>query len=441
MSPDTIFALATPPGRSGVAVIRLSGPLTRAILDSTLGGPRPEPRKAALRLIRDAGGQAIDQGLILFFPGPASFTGEDCAEFQIHGGPAIIEALLDRLLELGARPAEAGEFTRRAFEHGKLDLTEAEGLADLVDAETSAQREQALAQMTGALKSLYEDWRARLVSIMAAIEGEIDFPDEEGVPDHLAQTARTSIQSLQDQMARHLDDNHRGEKIRDGFNIAIIGPPNAGKSSLLNALAGREAAIVTDIPGTTRDIVEARTMLGGFAVTLADTAGLRAAQDIVEQEGIKRALTRADSADLVVGVLDGSVVWNQEMTRVLEKSHLLVVNKSDLDQRLTLPDSSVAVIRAAITEGEGVSEIERWLESEVTNRLGRREMPALSRARHRRNVEQAYAALTRAADSLDQPELAGEDLRLATRSLESLTGRVDIEDVLGEVFSRFCVGK
>ena len=441
MSPDTIFALATPPGRSGVAVIRLSGPLTVAILDSALGGQRPEPRKAVLRLIRDAGGQAIDQGLILFFPGPASFTGEDCAEFQIHGGPAIIEALLDRLLELGGRPAEAGEFTRRAFEHGKLDLTEAEGLADLVDAETSAQREQALAQMTGALKSLYEDWRARLVSIMAAIEGEIDFPDEEGVPDHLAQTARTAIQSLQDQMARHLDDNHRGEKIRDGFNIAIIGPPNAGKSSLLNAMAGREAAIVTDIPGTTRDIVEVRTILGGFAVTLADTAGLRAAQDIVEQEGIKRALTRADSADLVVGVLDGSVVWNQEMTRVLEKSHLLVVNKSDLDCRLTLPDSGVAVIHAAITEGEGIPDIERWLESEVTQRLGRREMPALSRARHRRNVEQAYAALTRAADSLDRPELAGEDLRLATRSLESLTGRVDIEDVLGEVFSRFCVGK
>ena len=441
MSPDTIFALATPPGRSGVAVIRLSGPLTPAILDSTLGGQRPEPRKAALRLIRDAGGQAIDQGLILFFPGPASFTGEDCAEFQIHGGPAIIEALLERLLELGARPAEAGEFTRRAFEHGKLDLTEAEGLADLVDAETSAQREQALAQMTGALKSLYEDWRARLVSIMAAIEGEIDFPDEEGVPDHLAQTARTAIQSLQDQMARHLDDNHRGEKIRDGFNIAIIGPPNAGKSSLLNAMAGREAAIVTDIPGTTRDIVEVRTILGGFAVTLADTAGLRSAQDIVEQEGIKRALTRADSADLVVGVLDGSVVWNQEMTRVLEKSHLLVVNKSDLDCRLTLPDSGVAVIHAAITEGEGIPDIERWLESEVTQRLGRREMPALSRARHRRNVEQAFAALTRAADSLDRPELAGEDLRLATRSLESLTGRVDIEDVLGEVFSRFCVGK
>lgn len=441
MSADTIFALATPPGRSGVAMIRLSGPQTQSILESALSGPGPAPRKAALRFIHDAGGQPIDQGLILFFPGPASFTGEDCAEFQIHGGPAIIEALVDRLLELGARPAEAGEFTRRAFEHGKLDLTEAEGLADLVDAETSAQREQALAQMTGALKSLYEDWRTQLVSIMAAIEGEIDFPDEGGVPDHLAQTARTAIQSLQDQMRLHLDDNHRGEKIRGGFNIAIIGPPNAGKSSLLNALAKRDAAIVTDIPGTTRDIVEVRMVLAGFAVTLADTAGLRASKDRIEQEGVRRALTRADSADLVVGVFDGSAFWNQEMTRVLEKAHLLVLNKSDLEQRLTLPDFEREAIQVAITSGKGVPDIERWLESEVTKCLGRREMPALSRARHRRNVEQAFAALARAVDLLDQPEFAGEDLRLATRSLESLTGRVDIEDVLGEVFSRFCVGK
>lgn len=441
MPSDTIFALATPPGRSGVAVIRLSGPQTGAILDQMVAGSRPAPRKAALRFIHDAGGQAIDQGLILFFPGPASFTGENCAEFQIHGGPAIIEALLDRLLELGARPAEAGEFTRRAFEHGKLDLTEAEGLADLVDAETSAQRQQALSQMTGSLKSLYEDWRTQLISIMAAIEGEIDFPDEEGVPDHLAQTARAALEALQDQMLLHLEDDHRGEKIREGFNIAIIGPPNAGKSSLLNALARRDAAIVTDIPGTTRDIVEVRMVLAGFSVTLADTAGLRAAQDVVEQEGVRRALTRADSADLVVGVLDSSAEWNQEMTRVLEKSGLLVLNKSDLDHRLTLPDSDVPVIYASMTGRDGISEIEEWLTAEVKARLGRRELPAISRARHRRNVEQAVNALARASEFLDQPELAGEDLRLATRALESLTGRVDIEDVLGEVFSRFCVGK
>lgn len=441
MQPDTIFALATPPGRSGVAVIRISGPLTGEILESAVSGSRPAPRKAVLRRIWDKAGRLIDQALVLSFPGPASFTGEDCAEFQVHGGPAVIEAVLDRIMELGGRPAEAGEFTRRAFEHGKLDLTEAEGLADLIDAETSGQKEQALSQMTGALRTLYDGWRAQLISIMAAIEGEIDFPDEEGVPDHLARTARREIDALCVEMTAHLDDNHRGEKIRNGFNIAIIGPPNAGKSSLLNALARRDAAIVTNIPGTTRDIVEVRLVIGGFAVTLADTAGLREAGDIVEQEGVRRALTRADSADLVVGVLDGSGSWDQEMTLILEKSDLLILNKADLGVNMTPPDSHSAVMSVSITEGEGLAEIEQWLEAEVQKRLGRRELPALSRARHRRNVERASEALTRAAGLLNQPELAGEDLRMAIQSLESLTGRVDIEDVLGEVFSRFCVGK
>jgi len=440
MSIDTIFALATPPGRSGVAVIRISGALTGEILDQTVGSC-PFPRKAVLRVIYDAAGKPIDQGLVLFFPGPASFTGEDCAEFQIHGGSAIIEAVLDRLIELGGRPAEAGEFTRRAFENGKLDLTEAEGLADLIEAETSGQREQALSQMTGSLKALYEGWRTQLISIMAAIEGEIDFPDEDGVPDQLAQTAQDGIEALRTRMSDHLDDDHRGEKIRNGFNIAIIGPPNAGKSSLLNALAKRDAAIVTSIPGTTRDIIEVRLVLAGFVVTLADTAGLRVSEDIVEQEGVRRAVTRADSADLVVGVLDGSNDSRHEISRVLKKADLLILNKADLGLKLTLADSKEAVLSAAISKGGGVAEIEAWITAEVERRLGARELPALSRARHRRNVEQAISALSRASQLLDQPEFAGEDLRLAIRALESLTGRVDIEDVLGEVFSRFCVGK
>jgi tRNA modification GTPase len=441
MQPDTIFALATPPGRSGVAVVRISGPLTGDIVEAAVSGNLPAPRTATLRRIRDRSGGLIDQALILLFPGPASFTGEDCAEFHVHGGPAVIEAVLDRIMELGGRPAEAGEFTRRAFEHGKLDLTEAEGLADLIDAETSGQREQALAQMTGSLRSLYDGWRNQLVSIMAAIEGEIDFPDEEGVPDKLARTARHEIETLCTEMKTHLDDNHRGERIRNGFNIAIIGPPNAGKSSLLNALARRDAAIVTNIPGTTRDIVEVRLVIGGFSVTLADTAGLRESSDIVEQEGVRRALTHADSADLVVGVLDGSEGWNQEMTPVLEKSDLIVLNKSDLGVNMTLPDSDVGVISVSIEKNEGLGRIEEWIEADVRDRLGRRELPALSRARHRRNVERARQALMRAAECLARPELAGEDLRTAIHALESLTGRVDIEDVLGEVFSRFCVGK
>ncbi|WP_421792941.1 tRNA uridine-5-carboxymethylaminomethyl(34) synthesis GTPase MnmE [Hyphobacterium sp.] len=437
---DTIFALATPPGRSGVAVIRISGPDTIAIASQMVAGGWPAPRMASLRRFGEEGGRPIDEGLLLWFPGPHSFTGEDCAEFQVHGGPAIIEAMTDRLAGLGARAAEAGEFTRRAFENGRLDLTEAEGLADLIDAETSAQREQAFAQMTGVLRSLYEGWRQQLLSVLASIEGEIDFPDEDDVPEALAQTASPLLDGLIGELEAHLKDDHRGERIREGFNIAIIGPPNAGKSSLLNALAGREAAIVTDIPGTTRDIVEVRMVLGGFAVVVADTAGLRDTQDVVESEGVKRALTRADSADYVVGVLDGAQPWRAEFLEILGKSDLIVVNKSDSDQSLTLPDSIVA-LSLSVRTGAGVSELEARLTRIVREALTAREMPALSRARHRQKVGAAFAALTRANAQLFEPELAGEDVRLAVRALEGLTGRIDVEDVLGEVFSRFCIGK
>lgn len=441
MAADTIFALATPPGRSGVAVMRLSGPLTGTIVDAVIAGDRPAPRYAGLRRLVASDATLIDEGLLLWFPGPHSFTGEDCAEFQIHGGPAVIEALAARLTELGARLAEPGEFTRRAFEHGRLDLTEAEGLADLIDAETAAQREQALAQMSGALRTLYEDWRQRLISVLAAIEGEIDFPDEDDVPDRLAQTARPVLDALAVDLERHLDDDRRGERIRDGFVIAIIGPPNAGKSSLLNALARRDAAIVTDIPGTTRDVVEVRMDLEGFAVTLADTAGLRETEDVIEREGVKRALTRADSADFVIGLLDGSVEWNQEMTPVLARADMIVFGKADLPTRLTLPDSREPSHRISARTGKRVGALERDLGKIVSERLSRREMPALSRLRHRRSVEMARDALRRALSGLSDPELAGEDVRLAVRALESLTGRIDVEHVLDEVFSRFCIGK
>lgn len=441
MSADTIFALATPPGRSGVAVIRVSGPQAGVILDATSVGPRPRPRQAALRTLIDDEGDTLDRALILWFPEPASFTGEDCAEFQIHGGPAVIAGLIDRLAALGGRPAEAGEFTRRAFEHGRMDLTEAEGLADLIDSETPAQRQQALAQMNGALRDLYEGWRAELISVLAMIEGEIDFPDEDDVPDALASSAGTALDSLIAALSDHLEDGHRGERIRKGFGIAIIGPPNTGKSSLLNAIAGRDAAIVTDIPGTTRDVVEVAMVLGGFAVTLADTAGLRDTQDVVESEGVRRALTRADSADLVVGVLDASSIWNQEMTPVLEKSDIVVLGKSDLARRLTLPDSFVVHSEVSASTGHGVEALIGLLTEKVREQLGASEAPALTRARHRRKVGSALEALRRARGQLDFAELAGEDVRLAVRALEELTGRIDVEEVLGEIFSRFCIGK
>jgi tRNA modification GTPase len=441
---ETIFALASGPGRSGVAVIRLSGTRTGEILDAVAGLPRPKPRLAALRVFRSDSGAVIDQGLALWFEGPASFTGEDCAEFHVHGGSAVIEALASRLTQLGARPAEAGEFTRRAFQNGKMDLTEAEGLADLIDAETEGQREQALSQMTGALRSLYEDWREQLISVLAAIEGEVDFPDEEDVPDTLSDTAGPPLEALSQALAQHLDDGRRGERVREGFSIALIGEPNAGKSTLLNALARRDAAIVTDIPGTTRDVVEVRLVLGGFPVIIADTAGLRDAADQVEAEGVKRALKRAESADLRLGVVDVSrETFPDKLLETLRPNDALILNKMDQGQTLHLSDElGMTRFKLCAKSGEGLPALEGWLERLVVERLSRREAPALSRARHRQAVERALDHLNAARGQLSRaPELAASDVHLAIRALESLTGRIDVEDVLDRVFSQFCIGK
>jgi len=347
---------------------------------------------------------------------------------------------------LGARPAEPGEFTRRAFENGKLDLTEAEGLADLVDAETEGQRAQALAQMSGSLKSLYEDWREQLVNALAAIEGEIDFPDEEDVPDAVAHSAAAPLDDLLAALEHHLADDRRGERVREGFVIALIGPPNAGKSSVLNALARREAAIVTDIPGTTRDIVEVRQVRAGFPVILADTAGLREAADTVEAEGVRRALDRAEHADLRLGVLDVSRETPAERESLLARLRPgdgLLLNKIDLAAPPAItPPGGVSALPISVAAAAGLDGLEAFLDGTVAERLGAREAPALSRARHRRAVEEALAALKRARGQLGvHPELAGADLHLAVRALESLTGRVDVEDVLDRVFSQFCIGK
>jgi tRNA modification GTPase len=435
----TIYALSTPPGRSGVAVLRVSGPDSGRIVDHITLGRRPQARQAAVRSLVGPDQEAFDQALVLWFEGPASFTGEDCAEFHVHGGPAVMEAAISALDHAGAVPAEAGEFTRRAFENGKLDLTEAEGLADLIDAETEGQRRQALAQMTGDLKRLYEDWRESLISAMAAIEGEIDFPDEADVPDALSHIAYQPLQSLVTSMAAHLDDGRRGERTRTGFSIALIGAPNAGKSSLLNRLARRDAAIVTDIPGTTRDIVEVRVTLAGFPVVISDTAGLREAVDAIEAEGVRRALDRAEHADLRIGVADARSQAELEGLRGRLLDHdLLVLNKNDLAPGA----SSSGAYPLSAKSGDGVGALEARIEDIVRERLSAREMPALSRARHRRAVEEAHSALLRCLERLaDAPELAGEDARLAVRALESLTGRVDVEDILDRVFSQFCIGK
>lgn len=439
---DTIFALASGAGRAGVAVVRASGPLAGAAL-TTLVGTLPEPRRAALRALKADGGELIDRALVLWFPGPASFTGEDVAEFHIHGGPAVISALSEALTTLGLRPAGPGEFTRRAFERGQLDLTEAEGLADLIDAETEAQRAQALAQMGGALSGLYAGWRDQLIDILASIEGEIDFPDEDDVPENLAARAGPPLDTLIEALRTHLSDGRRGEQVREGFAIAIIGAPNAGKSSLLNHLARREAAIVSDIPGTTRDVVEVRDVRAGFVVMFADTAGLREAADVIEAEGVKRALARAEAADLRCLVLDVSrETLSDETARLLRPGDVILANKADLSDRSISAAEGVAVFAASVKTGEGLDAFENWLDSEITRRLGAREAAPLSRARHRQLVERALESLMEArARLLSSPELAGAEVNRAIRALGELTGAVSIEDVLDRVFSQFCIGK
>lgn len=436
----TIYALSTPPGRSGVAVIRLSGDRVGLVLDKLTRGQRPPPRLASVRRLSNEAGEIFDEALVLYFQKPASFTGEDVAELQVHGGPAVIEAALDTLDALGCLVAEPGEFTRRAFENGRLDLTEAEGLADLIDAETEAQRRQALSQMSGALKELYEGWRSTLINVLASIEGEIDFPDEEDVPDALSHRAHLPLTELIASMGEHLDDDRRGERIRTGFSVALIGAPNAGKSSLLNRLARRDAAIVTDIPGTTRDIVEVRLVMAGFPVVISDTAGLREAVDAVEAEGVRRALDRAVEADLRIGVADArSEEELLDLQQRLKDGDLLVLNKMDLVDKTARDDEAYGL---SAKSGDGVSELEARIEEIVVDRLSAREMPAISRTRHRKSVEEAVDALIRARLKLAQaPELAGEDVRLAVRATEALTGRVDVEDILDRVFSQFCIGK
>jgi tRNA modification GTPase len=419
---DTIYALSSAPGRAGVAVVRVSGPGAARAIEGLTGKPAPEPRKASLSRLR-----GIDQGLVLFFRGPESFTGEDVAEFQIHGGRATVDALLTALAPFG-RPAEPGEFTRRAVENGKLDLTRAEAIADLIDAQTDAQRRQALRQYDGALCDLYEGWRAGLVRASAWAEVAIDFADEDLPTDTLA-GARVAIGEIFEQIQRHLDDAARGELLREGLYLTVVGPPNAGKSSLVNALARRDVAIVAETAGTTRDVIEVRMDLGGYPVTLADTAGLRAAGDAVEAEGVRRALARAGAADLVLLLLDAT----SDAPPPGIRADLTVWNKADV-----APHDGLAI---SVKTGAGLDTLVATLTAMARDRLeSRDEAPALTRKRHRHALEQA-ADFLQSALSADEPELLAEDLRLALRALGRITGRVDIEELLDVVFRDFCIGK
>jgi len=442
MGADSIFALASAPGRAGIAVVRLSGPGSGGAL-AVLAGGRPAARRASLRAIRDpVSGEALDQGLVFWFPGPASFTGEDMAELHLHGGKGVVSAVLAALGRIpNLRPAEPGEFTRRAFDHGRLDLTEAEGLADLIDAETEAQRRQALRQLGGELGRLYEGWRARLLQALARIEAYLDFPDE-GLPAGLAAEVTGQAQAVEGEIQAHLNDARRGERLRDGLRIAILGPANAGKSSLLNMLTRREAAIVSNLAGTTRDVIEVALDLGGYPVVVADTAGLRTVTNEVEAEGVRRARSQAEAADIKIILVDGAA-WPATDPGVLElidADSLVAVNKCDLE---AVPKAPLVAGRAALAvsvrDGTGIDEFLSRLQGMVVERLAGN-APAPTRERHRRALEDCVGALGRHRLAT-LPELGAEDLRLAVRALGRITGAVDVEDILDAIFREFCIGK
>jgi tRNA modification GTPase len=448
---STIFALSSGAGRAGVAVIRISGPAAGAAARDLTRGELPEPRRAALVALHDPeSGALLDKVLVLWFPAPHSFTGEDVAELHVHGGPAVIAAVLAALGQLGLEPAAPGEFTRRAFEHGKLDLTEVEGLADLISAETEAQRRQAVRQMDGALGELYEGWRARLTRALAHLEADIDFPDED-MPGGVAEAVRPDLSRLRGEIAVHLARGPEGQRLREGLRVALVGPPNAGKSTLVNALARRDVAIVSETAGTTRDIIEVHLDIGGWPVTVADMAGMRDAAEDIEAEGVRRARQRAKNADLRIGLLaaDGG----DDAPAILDllgPEDVLAVNKIDLDphwrqSRLVedLPEVwRKGLIGISARSGEGLPRLEESLCARFGAAKAPAESPVWTRERHRLALEQALAALDRAlAADPAMPELGAEDVRLALRALGRITGRVDVEDILDMVFRDFCIGK
>ncbi len=436
---DTIFAPATAPGRAGVAVIRVSGPLSWQAAQALSSRAPVEPRRSfTAKIIDPSSGALLDYALILPFRAPASFTGEDTIEFHLHGGKAVVQGVLKALSAMsGLRMAEPGEFTKRAFQNNKIDLTEAEAVADLIAAETDAQRHQALEQLGGALSSLYRGWTDRLAKILAHQEADIEFPEDD-LPSGLADVLRPAIEALLIEFSSHLDDKRRGERLRDGIRIAIVGAPNAGKSSLLNALAQRDAAIVSDEAGTTRDIIEIYLDLGGYPVILADTAGLRDTHNAIEAEGIRRAQKWAADADLTLALFDGTQSTPDAGTmQLIDDRTIVVLNKSDRGITMDMPQG-VAISAAS---GDGVDALLKLLSAKVADIFGDHQGGvALTRERHRAAITAARDSLQRSIDA-PLPELAAEDIRMALRDLGSITGRVHVEDLLDRIFRDFCIGK
>lgn len=439
-STETIYALATPPGRSGVAVIRLSGSGSQAVAASLGVESGLEPRKAALVTLRDPFAERIvDQALALYFPAPHSFTGEDIIELHVHGSMAVIRHLFDIFSQMqGVRLAHAGEFSRRAFMNGKLDLLEAEGLADLIDSETIEQKAQALKQLYGKSSAFYEMLRTNMISVLAQLEAYIDFPDED-IPEAVLQGLQDETRSLISAIEATVADDKRGERLRDGLSIVILGAPNAGKSSLLNMLANRDAAIVSDTPGTTRDVIEVHLDIKGYPVVLIDTAGIREQGDAIEAEGMRRALARAESADITLILRDVQDMPAALFTGIELRNPLYVHNKIDLVQDIAADVVSGAVMLSTKT-CQGAEELMQAIENKVENIFYAQEAPLITRSRHREQLIYALEYLKRSLIPLPL-ELHCEELRQASLAIGKITGKIDVDELLDVIFSRFCIGK
>jgi tRNA modification GTPase len=448
---QTIFALSSGRPPSAIAVVRVSGHQARTAL-TKLAGKTPEPRTATRRLLRGTDRQPIDDAVVLWFPGPASATGEDVAEFHVHGGRAVLAALFTALSAIAdLRAAEPGEFTRRAFENGKLDLTEAEGLDDLIHADTEQQRRQALRQLKGLLGDRARDWRARIIEASALIEAGIDFSDEGDVSSELIAPALVKVKSLLGEIEEVLAAQGRSERLREGLVVAIAGPPNVGKSTLMNQLARREVAIVSPHAGTTRDVIEVQLDLAGYPVTVIDTAGIRETHDPVEQEGVRRARARAAEADLVLWMSDpqqdeiphheGAPVW-----RVRNKIDLGAAGSdasaAKQPSRVLTEPGDTAVFRLSASRGDGMAELVAGLVAFAEEYFGSDDGALIGRERQRKLLQETAASLQRSIAAIGfGEELVAEELRAATYALGRMLGRVDVEDVLDVIFREFCIGK
>ena len=442
----TIYALSSGPGISGLAVIRVSGPETKRIIENLTNSPPPKPRYATLKKFSKINtNELIDEGILLWFPGPQSYTGEDMAEFHVHGSRAVIEAIHTAISKIGdCRLAEPGEFTKIAFQNGKINLLKAESISDLISAETEMQRQQAIKIMSGKSSEKFNDLRNRLLKILSNVEAKIDFPEED-LPDEIIKNIKIESKKIKEEIQKILSDNKVGELIREGFKIAIVGPANAGKSSLLNFLSNRDVAIVSEIAGTTRDVIEVHLNLDGYPVIISDTAGIRDSKDEIERKGVKLALKKAENSDLNIILIEPkNADFTGFLNDLVNEKGLIVVNKSDLGiEKIDQDIKKYKPIYLSVKEEKNLDVLIKAIKEKLKKKFIKSDDILITRERHRQNLEQCVFHLNNfeQKNSVEEFDKAAEDLRLATRHLGTIVGKVDVEEILGSIFSDFCIGK